>query len=1446
MTVQNIWPLAFLVLVPIVIVLYILKQKAKDQTFSSILLWQEVYRNLEARTPFERFRHNLLMYLQIGILLLLIAALMAPTIRNAGKGAEQVVIVIDHSASMQYQYDEGMSRLDCAKKKAVRLVDGLSEESRVTVVSCGAEAEMIYQGTDKVTAKKRIRSVEVTNETGTLENADSLIHSLISDMDSVEIYAYTDTQFNVEDWNRKDSKAAVTVESVYQKGENCSLDYVNYTIEEDGVSALCKVSNDTEQVVTQDISLYANDALLQVYSVTVDANSSETVYFDTQQIPVDGSVVLKASLSDKDSLVADNEQSILVVGNTEHKVLLISEGNVFLEKALALDDSVTVYKTDSLSAVWSAEETYDLYVFDGIEIPEDMNWDTIPQNAALLFFHSDVPEEFGGDSRGAEQTDLWLSFVKSPVTDYVTDASFAITKTTTYSLPDWGIPVIQTADGKAAGYYGTCEERNIGVFGFDIHNTDVALKTEFPIFMTQMTEELLQMNRTDIKAIDNFPVASESNVTAMKDTAIEGQAIRAKTGGRVLRNGLLIIVLLLLVTEWLVYTLQVHSSKKKQFLVVRCLLMCLVLLAIAGVSISKKQKKAETIFLVDVSDSMEGNLDQVEEYITKMISVMPEHNLAGIVTFGKDTAVEQFLTEQKTFQAFTSYPVTTATNIEKAVRTACSMFDEETAKQVVLVTDGSENDGNMTTCTGLLKKNEITLSVITMPDSIGQSDEVYIDGLTMPKVIHVGDHYNVTVSVVSNVETDAVLSLYQGRVAKGQQSIQVTKGSNQFVFEDVGEEGSIAQYRAVIEPEQDTIIVNNNYVTFAQIESRPKILLVEGTNHEAEEFEKVLQAANMDYDLVTPSGVPGSLSELNQYKAVITLNVYYDDLRADFTRILPSYIKDYAGGYICIGGDNSYALGNYKDTELEEVLPVNMELQGEKEIPKMAMALVIDQSGSMCAPSVENGTVTGLDLAKQAAIAGISELRNTDEAGVLAFDDHYNWTVPIGPATDLDDIENEIQSIGYGGGTSIYPALEQAYKEIAKSDAKIKHIILLTDGQDEYHGYDDLLENITKDNITVSTVAVGEGADQDILAQIADTCGGRFYYTDVNNSIPRIFAQEVYLSTKTYLVNEEFYPIVTADSEILTSIMDEGCPPLYGYVAATPKAAADVILQSEEGDPILTTWQYGLGRTIAWNSDANNEWTAQFAAWEQYPLLWSNLIQYVIADTQLGNDSFELNKEGNQVTMTYETPEYDTDTEVHAVVTKEDGQSQEILLEAVKPGTYEAAIDAGEVGVYSISMRKQEGDTITKAYNTAYANQYSQEYQFSDHKAAFENFVMQAEGQMITLKDSVWKDRISNSTAKVSLTIPLLIIAMFLFLGDIIIRRWSVDVYGFLCKTGSHIIDGIQRIKGKLREKRRTHKKGDNNKADKRRQSFQKEKPMDSKRQSLDMNQLLQKKKERE
>lgn len=1403
MTVQNLWPLAFLSVVPVIILLYLLKQKVKDQSFSSTMLWQEIYKNLEAKTPFEKLKQNILMYMQILLMLLLIFALMAPTLKKGGVLQENTVIVMDNSASMQYLYDEHDTRLEHSIKEAKKEIDRLSEDAMVTLISSGKDAAVVYQGRDKSTLKKRLNGIEATMEAGTPDVAAGLINSVIAELNHVQIICYTDTSFNSNDWIKNNKNASLIVEDMYSIGENCSLDYVNYSVAKDGVESLCRITNYGEKEITQDVSLYAGQDIVDVQTVTVKPKESETVYFEKQDIAVDGSIVLRGELSGKDSLMADNSQSIAVMADTEKKVLLLSEGNVFLEKALALNDNVTVYKSDDVNVLKQAvgdsgqKETFDLYVFDGIELPEDFDVMQFPEHAGFLFFN--YARDFydsGYMMKDSEVSDTVLHFDKSPVTEYIEAYSFGIAKAYTYVLPDWGQPFLKTGAGGVTGYYGTDGKHSIGVIGFDIHNTDFALQTEFPIFMSQLADMLLGAGTEEIE-ISNFPVSEESDVIPVDSVTVKGNGNHKKAGGRAIRNLLLLAAVLLLAAEWIVYIRQVNSTKKKQFLAVRILVVCAVILAMAGVSVSRKQKKTETIFLVDVSDSMSGNLEKAEQYLMDVAKEMPEKNLMGIVAFGKDTAVDQFLSDKKSFSGFTVEPVMTATNIEKAVTNSCSMFDEGVTKRLVLITDGNENEGSMSLAAATLKGSDVELLALTMEDSIGGNHEVYVSGVSVPNVIHAGDHYNVTVSITSNVETDALLSLYAGRNAKGQQSIHLNKGENQFVFEDVGEEGTIARYKAVIEPEQDTISVNNTYVAFAEIEARPRVLLIEGLAGEGSEFEKILAAANIEYDKVTPKGTPVTLSGLNQYKAVITLNVHYDDLREGFTKVLESYVKDFAGGYICIGGENSFALGNYRNTVLEEILPVSMDLQGEKEIPKMAMAMAVDQSGSMTSPSEENTSVTGLDLAKQAALSGVSELRSSDEIGILAFDDTYHWIVPIQEASDIERIKEDISSIGYGGGTSIYPALQQAYEQILKSSAKIKHIILLTDGQDGYNQYDGLLKQINEAGITVSTVAVGRDSDQATLQYIAETCGGRFYYTDVNNSIPRIFAQEVYLSTKTYLINEEFYPSVTSNHEILEGVMDEGCPALLGYVAATPKQTADVILESDREDPVLSTWQCGLGRTVAWNSDGNNEWTAQYAGWDNYPMLWSNIIHYVISDSELGEDNLEVVKEGNAATVTYETKDYDKDTKVTAVVTDENGDAKEVSLDAVKPGVFETELDMAEIGVYNVSVRKLSGEEIVKNYNTAYANQYSAEYQFTNTDTDFTSFVKQTGGRAISFSDNIWKGNSNTVKARISLTVPLLVFAILMLLFDIIIRRFSIDLFAYVRRGRESVRAQLKRYTGK-------------------------------------------------
>lgn len=1471
MTVQNMWPLAFLGLIPVIIFLYFLKQKSQDMPFSSIMLWQEIYKNLEAKKPFEKLKQNILMYLQILLMLLLIFALMAPVLKNGGRAQENVVLVLDTSASMQHLYAGNKSRLEESVNRAKRELDQLSENATVTLITCDEEAKVVYQGQDKIALKKRLSELEATLLPGDLSQATNVVNSVISGMEQVKMIGYTDTSFDADLMLQNHEHAALQIESVYSAGENCAVRYVGYSVEDGKMQALCKVTNYGEEEITTDVSLYLEREIVDVQSVTIAAKDSVDVYFKEQPVVLDSGLVIKAEVSEKDCLQADNFQSAEVISSETKKVLLLTKGNVFLEKAFSMNEMVEVYKSDDASVLKQATDDYDLYVFDGISIPDDFELPAKKESCLFVNYGKDERlSDFIGDE--SEVHDCLLSFMESPITNYVEQYSFGVTTAKTYSVPEWATPIVCTPDGDIVSYYGTFDGRKIAVWGFDIHNTDLALQTEFPIFMSQLTQSLLYL-QSDRKEIVNFP-DSESFVEPMEDMTINGDLEIAKTGGRGIRNLLLILVLLLLVIEWIVYIRQVNTSKKKQFLFVRMVLMLVIICAMAGLSFTKKQIKNETIFLVDVSDSMSGNVQDIENYLKRTIADMPEHNKAGVVVFGKDTIVDQFVSEQKVFSTFGVTPVTTATNIEKAVQNACSMFNDDVSKQLILITDGSENEGSMSNAASMIKGKNISLFTIALDDCISSQHEVYVDGLEVPSVVHVGDHYNITVCVTSNVETDAKISLYAGRNLKGQQEVRLNKGRNQFVFEDEGVTGSIANYKAVVEAQEDTIGDNNMYVAFSQIESKPRVLLVEGKASEAAEFEKILDAANIDYDLVTAKGVPSSVSELNQYKAVITVNVHHDDLREGFDQALAAFVKDFAGGYICIGGDSSYALGGYRNTPLEEILPVNMDLQGEKEIPKMAMAMVIDQSGSMCSPAVDNSSITGLDLAKQAALAGVDQLRSTDEIGVLAFDDSYHWIVPMRTADNLVEIKDKIHSIAYGGGTSIFPAFQEAYLKLLKSDAKLKHIILLTDGQDGFRDYESLYNLVNEAGITVSSVAVGSDADMQLMQEIANRCGGRFYYTDVNNSIPRIFAQEVFLSTNTYLINEPFYPTIASSNAVLNGVFDEGCPALQGYIAASPKQAADVLLLSDRDDPILSTWQYGLGKTVAWNSDATNEWTADFAAWDNYAMFWSNLVHYVMTDAELTDDSFEVQKLGNQAQLIYKTKEFEKNTKVSAVVTDEEGNASEISLDAVKPGVYETNLATDQVGIYNISIRKKVNDALVGNYNTAYANQYCAEYQFCDRKNDVTAFTKQNGGEMLTFEDSVWNRKKEAVQSRVSLTLFFLILAVLLLLFDIIARRLSLDLFGHLKRFfgvinkrfGSvfagfhrnvdigrdrsekqqkmdavHVEEtpGVEKDTVKAEEKTKVVKKKEYSKP-------KKQAKEDAKTEVIDMNQLLKKKRDRE
>ena len=187
-----------------------------------------------------------------------------------------------------------------------------------------------------------------------------------------------------------------------------------------------------------------------------------------------------------------------------------------------------------------------------------------------------------------------------------------------------------------------------------------------------------------------------------------------------------------------------------------------------------------------------------------------------------------------------------------------------------------------------------------------------------------------------------------------------------------------------------------------------------------------------------------------------------------------------------------------------------MEMKIKGEVPSLGIMLVIDKSGSMGG----QGVYSKIEIAKEAAIKALDSLKPKDKIGVIAFDGAAQWVVEFTDIKNKDDIIDSIGTIRAGGGTSIIPALDEAYLALKDADTKQKHIILLTDGQAESSGYYQLLENINKAGITVSTVAVGQGADEYLLSTIAEEGNGRYYFVDDFSTIPHIFTKETMLWLK--------------------------------------------------------------------------------------------------------------------------------------------------------------------------------------------------------------------------------------------------------------------------------------------------------------------------------------------
>lgn len=476
-------PLAFMFLstIPIIILLYLLKQRHQEHTVSSLYLWNEVFKDIEANAPWQKLKKNILMVLQMIAVLLLTLALSRPFLNALGGRPDNVVLIMDATFSMQAT-DVTPSRFEAARKQALTLVSNLQPGTLVTLISIGNSAviEENLSG-DRNSVNRKLKDLKVTNYASNPDDVSTLVQSMVKQHPNAEVILFGDENIHIPG-------VEVQFKEFSGSGENYAVTLLSYKKLENGITVLSRISNFSLREADIPVSLYADDRVLDAKNVHVNPGETANVYWNS--VP-SGTTLLECRIDREDALAGDNVAYDVVNALKTSKAVLVSQKNLFIEKAISLMNGIELFKTDPQSI--EELKGYDLYVFDGY-LP-----DRLPSDGSIMVFNPPPNAFFKVNS------ELEFPSLVKPRHDlfkYIESLSFSISRTKDLEVPVWGEPVLQSGEGTVI-FAGSMENRRLLVFGFDLHNSDIVLTPAFPILMSNSLEWLIPSRIKNIDAV--FP-----------------------------------------------------------------------------------------------------------------------------------------------------------------------------------------------------------------------------------------------------------------------------------------------------------------------------------------------------------------------------------------------------------------------------------------------------------------------------------------------------------------------------------------------------------------------------------------------------------------------------------------------------------------------------------------------------------------------------------------------------------------------------------------------------------------------------------------------------------------------------------------------------------------------------------------------------------------------------
>ena len=632
-----------------------------------------------------------------------------------------------------------------------------------------------------------------------------------------------------------------------------------------------------------------------------------------------------------------------------------------------------------------------------------------------------------------------------------------------------------------------------------------------------------------------------------------------------------------------------------------------------------------------------------------------------------------------------------ASNPAAAVSVAAAFVPSGFIPRVVLLTDGNQTTGDLYSAAA-----SAGVPIWTVPLPGRDDPEVQVSEVVVPAEVREGEPFVVEVVVSSNHADEALVEVFRGGFRVLGERRTIVPGENRFRFEQTVDRDRLAMFRARISGlSSDTLLDNNSAAGLVSASGRPRVLLVDSEPERLEELSFALEDEGVLVDVRPLEGIPETLEALQNYELLAFSNVPATKVSLQQMELIRTWVQEFGGGFLMLGGEQSFGLGGYYRSAIEEVLPVRCDFEKEQEKPSLGMVLVLDRSGSMDGQKLE--------MARTAARSAVELLGERDQAAVVAFDDQ-TWVISeMQPAGNRGQISEQISRLQPGGGTSMYPAMELAAEMLNATTARLKHVILLTDGISNSGDFEGLAQRMAAARVTVSVVALGpeDATDSRLLRSIARIGRGRFYAAPDPAQVPRIFAKETMTAGKSAIEEEPFLPQIVRATRALADLELDTAPLLLGYVVTKPKAGSEVILATEKGDPLLVWWRTGLGMSAAFTSDATSRWAAEWLTWPGYGKFWTQVMRQLMRRTPPGNLQLAVERRGLRTLLAVEAAELNGEFlnggEAEVVVTSPALATTRVPLQQTAPGRYEGELSTADSGAWNLDFTiRRDGQPVAQ------------------------------------------------------------------------------------------------------------------------------------------------------